>query len=50
MSSLKGVVNCLSFFTIIFTIIQCKGNISHTFKIAKIIVFDTTMCKSPNIC
>ena len=28
-------------------ITQCKGDISHAFKTAKIIVFDPMMCKSP---
>ena len=28
---------------------QCKGNISHAFKTAKITVFDPMMCKSPDV-
>ena len=28
---------------------QCKGDISHAFKTAKIIVFDPVMCKSPDV-
>ena len=28
---------------------QCKGDISHTFKTAKSIVFDPMMCKSPDV-
>jgi len=31
-------------------ITQCKGDIiSHTFKTAKIIMFDPMMCKSPDV-
>jgi len=30
-------------------ITQCKSDISHTFKTAKIIVFDPMMCKSPDM-
>jgi len=28
---------------------QCKGDISHAFKTAKIIVFYTTVCKTPDV-
>jgi len=28
---------------------QCKGDVSHAFKTAKIIVFDCMMCKSPDV-
>ena len=28
---------------------QCKGEISHAFKTAKITVFDPMMCKSPDV-
>jgi len=27
---------------------QCKGDISHAFKTAKITVFDPTLCKTPD--
>jgi len=28
---------------------QCKGDISHAFKTAKITVFYTTVCKTPDM-
>ena len=28
---------------------QCKGDISHAFKTAKITVFYTTVCKTPDV-
>ena len=30
-------------------ITQCKGDITHAFKTAKIIVFNPMMCKSPHV-